>query len=166
MIKKLRIQLICVNMVIVAIMLSLLIGMLVYFLRRSIERQQFATLHRIANGVITEADVDEKGGGRQNPLHFTVEFDDGGKLRGYGESSYDLEDEDFLREYSDEMYMAAKMAAILAKEHEKYDSILEEEEEEAADGEEPAMEVQSVEAFVEGGEVTDVSTATTEVAVP
>ena len=98
MIKKLRIQLICVNMVIVAIMLSLLIGMLVYFLRRSVERQQFTTLHRIANGMITAADVDEKRGGRQNPLHFIVEFDDGGKLRGYGESSYDLEDEDFLRE--------------------------------------------------------------------
>ena len=59
MIKKLRIQLICVNMVIVAIMLSLLIGMLVYFVKRSVERQQFATLHRIAGGSITAANVDE-----------------------------------------------------------------------------------------------------------
>ena len=85
MIKKLRIQLICVNMVIVAIMLSLLIGMLVYFVKRSVERQQFATLHRIANGSITAADVDENRDGKPNPLHFTVEFDDSGKLRGYGE---------------------------------------------------------------------------------
>ena len=98
MIKKLRIQLICVNMVIVTIMLSLLIGMLVYFVKRSVERQQFATLHRIANGSITAADVDEKRDGKPNLLHFTVEFDDSGKLRGYGESSYDLRDEDFLRQ--------------------------------------------------------------------
>ena len=113
MIKKLRIQLICVNMVIVTIMLSLLIGMLVYFVKRSVERQQFATLHRIANGVITAADVDEKGGGRQNPLHFIVEFDDGDKLRGYGESSYDLKDEDFLQQLYRQAGAADESSGVL-----------------------------------------------------
>ena len=68
------------------------------------------------------------------------------------------EDEKFLMDYSEEMYMLAKMQAMLARKHEKYDSVLEDEEE----GEEGAAEesedtVQSVEATVSGGEVTDVS---------
>jgi signal transduction histidine kinase len=113
LIKKLRIQLICVNMVIVAIMLSLLIGMLVYFVKRSVERQQFATLHRIANGSITAADVDENRDGKPNPLHFTVEFDDSGKLRGYGESSYDLKDEDFLRQLYRQAGAADELSGVL-----------------------------------------------------
>ena len=39
------------------------------------------------------------------------------------------EDEDFLRNFSPEMYLAAKMAALMAEEHKDYDSVLEDEEE-------------------------------------
>ena len=38
------------------------------------------------------------------------------------------EDEQFLMEFSQEIYMAAKMQAVMAKEHEDYDSVLEDEE--------------------------------------
>ena len=37
-------------------------------------------------------------------------------------------DEKFLMEYSQEMYLSAKMMALMAKEHEKHDSVLEDEE--------------------------------------
>lgn len=75
------------------------------------------------------------------------------------------QDEKFLMDYSEEMYMMAKMQAILAKKHEKYDTVLEDEEE-SEDGTAEETEgavVQSVEATVSGGEVTDVSVASTPV---
>ena len=39
------------------------------------------------------------------------------------------QDEEFLMNYSQEMYMSAKMMALMAEEHEKHDSVLEDEEE-------------------------------------
>ena len=44
-----------------------------------------------------------------------------------GEVPY--QDEKLLMEYSDKLYQMAKQAAILAKEHEKYDTLVPEEEE-------------------------------------
>ena len=67
------------------------------------------------------------------------------------------EDEQFLLQYSQTMYMAAKMQAMMAKEHEKYDSLLEEEEETSEEGVELDGTVHSAEATVSGGEVVSVS---------
>lgn len=39
------------------------------------------------------------------------------------------QDEKFLMDFSQEMYMSAKMMALMAKEHEKHDTVLEDEEE-------------------------------------
>lgn len=39
------------------------------------------------------------------------------------------QDEEFLMNYSQEMYMSAKMMALMAEKHEKHDSVLEDEEE-------------------------------------
>lgn len=39
------------------------------------------------------------------------------------------QDEEFLMNYSQEMYLSAKMMALMAEEHEKHDSVLEDEEE-------------------------------------
>ena len=59
------------------------------------------------------------------------------------------QDEQFLLEFSQEMYMSAKMAAMLAKEHKDEDSVLEEEEESAEEG--------GVEAVGEGTEHLEAS---------
>ena len=67
------------------------------------------------------------------------------------------EDEQFLMQYSQTMYMAAKMQAMMAKEHEEYDSLLEEEEESTDEGVELDGTVHSAEATVSGGEVVAVS---------
>ena len=40
-----------------------------------------------------------------------------------------MQDEQLLMEYSDELYKMAKQAAMMAKEHEEYESLLKEEEE-------------------------------------
>lgn len=45
------------------------------------------------------------------------------------------EDEEFLLEYSQEMFISAKIEGMAAKEHEKYDSVLGDEDEKSADGE-------------------------------
>ena len=67
------------------------------------------------------------------------------------------EDEQFLMQYSQTMYMSAKMQAMMAKEHEKYDSLLEDEEETSDEGVELDGTVHSAEATVSGGEVVAVS---------
>ena len=74
------------------------------------------------------------------------------------------EDEQFLMQYSQTMYMSAKMQAMMAKEHEKYDSLLEDEEETSDEGVELDGTVHSAEATVSGGEVVAVS-QTAEVSV-
>ena len=74
------------------------------------------------------------------------------------------EDEQFLMQYSQTMYMSAKMQAMMAKEHEKYDSLLEDEEETSDGGVELDGTVHSAEAAVSGGEVVAVS-PTAEVSV-
>ena len=68
------------------------------------------------------------------------------------------EDEQFLLQYSQTMYMTAKMQAMMAEEHEEYDSLLEDEEE-TGDGEGVELDgtVHSVKATVSGGEVAAVS---------
>ena len=69
------------------------------------------------------------------------------------------QDEKFLMEYSQEMYMAAKMMAVTATEHEKHDSVLEDEESsgeaETADGSDDTRA--TVEASLSGGAVESVS---------
>lgn len=71
-------------------------------------------------------------------------------------------DEQFLLEFSQTMYMAAKMMALMAKEHKDEDSVLEDEEERAA-GEEAVEAVGSgtehLEASVSDGAVEGVSAA-------
>ena len=67
------------------------------------------------------------------------------------------EDEQFLMQYSQTMYMSAKMQAMMAKEHEEYDSLLEDEEETPDDGVELDGTVHSAEATVSGGEIVAVS---------
>ncbi|MBQ9647622.1 MAG: hypothetical protein IJV43_04575 [Oscillospiraceae bacterium] len=69
------------------------------------------------------------------------------------------QDEKFLMEYSQEMYMAAKMMAILAKEHKKEDSVLEDEEEAGETGEvnEDGDTRATVEASLSDGAVEGVS---------
>ena len=55
------------------------------------------------------------------------------------------EDERFLMEFSKEMYMVAKNEAMLAKEHEKYDSVLDDEDE--AERESAAVESSTGEGY-------------------
>ena len=67
-------------------------------------------------------------------------------------------DEKFLMEYSQEMYLSAKMMAIMAEEHEKHDTVLEDEEDsgeaEAVDGADTRA---TVEASLSGDVVEGVS---------
>ena len=71
------------------------------------------------------------------------------------------QDEQFLLEFSQEMYMAAKMMAIMAKEHKDEDSVLEDEEETAEDGGVEAVGegTEHLEASVSGDAVSGVSSA-------
>ena len=78
------------------------------------------------------------------------------------------QDEKFLMEYSQTMYMAAKMEAMTAKEHEKYDTLLEDEEEDTDSGEEVQEDgtVYHAEATVSGGETPSVESVGVSASVP
>lgn len=68
------------------------------------------------------------------------------------------EDENFLQNFSPELYTAAKMAAIMAKEHEDYDSVLEEEEQtgKESESEDAAHIVEKAAVSVSDGETPSV----------
>ena len=72
------------------------------------------------------------------------------------------QDEQFLLEFSQEMYMSAKVMAMMAKEHKDEDSVLEDEEEQSAEdgGVEAVGEgTEHLEASVSGDAVSGVSSA-------
>lgn len=72
------------------------------------------------------------------------------------------QDEHFLLEFSQEMYMSAKMQGMLAKEHKKEDSALEDEKEETGGTEDDGGETHAtVEAALSGGSVEGVSVGET-----
>lgn len=75
-----------------------------------------------------------------------------------------IQDEQLLMEYSDELYKMAKQAAMMAKEHEEYESLIEEEESKEYDVKEGQIdakyEVQVDVAMGETPEVTGVSEVT------
>ena len=79
------------------------------------------------------------------------------------------QDEKFLMQFSQEMYMAAKMMAAMAEEHKDEDSVLEDEEEQAAQAAQEAAQTigegtEHLEASVSDGAVEGVSSAPNEVA--
>ena len=71
------------------------------------------------------------------------------------------QDEQFLLEFSQEMYMSAKVMASMAKEHKDEDSVLEDEEETAEGGDVEAVGsgTEHLEASVSGDAVSGVSSA-------
>lgn len=74
------------------------------------------------------------------------------------------EDEQFLQDFSPELYLAAKMAALTAQEHEDYDSVLEDEEaSENGDGaaSDEANTVEKVAVSVSDGETPSVESVST-----
>lgn len=83
----------------------------------------------------------EQGDAMAKAMEIARRLAKGGRIPG--------KDEEFLLNFSQEMYMAAKLQGMLARQHEKYDSVLGDEEEEASDGSEAEAEDGGTRATVE-----------------
>ena len=96
MIKKLRIKFICYNMLIVAAMLTLLLGILTEYMQKSLVKDQYVMLHRIAEDPERRfrPGEDEES---FYPPYFILEKSRDGELITNGDSSFDLSDEEQMQ---------------------------------------------------------------------
>lgn len=96
MIKKLRIKFICINMLIVAVMLSLMLGTVMFFSRQNVEERSYEIMRRLSGGPGERPRPDNSDVERRIPM-FSVRTDENGEIRTEGGEFYDLSDEDSLR---------------------------------------------------------------------
>ena len=101
MIKKLRFKFICYNMLIVMVMMTLLLGILTEYMQKSLIKDQYATLHRIAEDPGNKV---RPGNNESKNFHlpcFILEYSMGGELVAFGDSSFDLSNKAELEELYD-----------------------------------------------------------------
>lgn len=97
MIKKLRLKFIYVNMLFVTLMLVLSLGILITYMQKNLIRDQYSMLERIAADPSRKLHFDAKEETRFYSPCFVLENGDDGKLRVYGDSSFDLTNEEELQ---------------------------------------------------------------------
>lgn len=98
MIKKLRVRFICVTMLIVTGVIVLALGILTEYMQKSLVKDQYAMLHRIAEdpGKKVSPGINEAKG-----FHlpfFILEYTADGRLIAFGDNSFDLTNEAELKE--------------------------------------------------------------------
>ena len=97
MIKKLRVKFVCYNMLIVVAMMGLLLSILTEYMQRSLVRDQYAILHKIAE----EPERKFRPGTDEEenfyPAYFVLETSKGGNLLARGDSSFDLSNKEEMQ---------------------------------------------------------------------
>ncbi len=100
MIKKLRIKFVCYNMLIVAAMMTLLLGILTEYMQKSLIKDEYVMLHRVAENHGNKVRPGGSDGDFQLP-YFILEDGTDGKLVAFGDSSFDLSNEAELKNIYD-----------------------------------------------------------------
>ena len=100
MIKKLRIKFVCYNMLIVAAMMTLLLGILTEYMQKSLIKDEYVMLHRVAENHGNKIRPGDSDGDFQLP-YFILEDGMDGKLVAFGDSSFDLSNEAELKKIYD-----------------------------------------------------------------
>ena len=101
MIRKLRIKFVCYNMLIVAVMLTMMLGILTEYMQKSLTKDQYAMLHRIAEDSGSKVQPGINDSENFHLPYFIVEYSMSGKLIAYGDSSFDLSNEAELKAFYD-----------------------------------------------------------------
>ncbi|MBD5536018.1 MAG: HAMP domain-containing histidine kinase [Lachnospiraceae bacterium] len=96
MLKKLRIEFICINMMIVTGMLGIILGLFFYFARGNLAEQSVRALQTIGREPFYEARPEIPLQNAQFPI-FSLYIGENGKLTAMGGGNYDLSDEAFLQ---------------------------------------------------------------------
>lgn len=97
MIKKLRIKFICINMLIVTVMLAVLLGTLTQYIQRSMVKDRYTMMHRVAEEPGRKVRPSADGEESVYPPYFILEHDPNGELLAYGNSGFDLSDREQMQ---------------------------------------------------------------------
>ena len=98
MIKKLRVRFICVTMLIVTAVIVLALGILTEYMQKSLVKDQYAMLHRIAENPGKKVSPGINDAKNFHLPYFILEYTKDGGLAAYGDSSFDLTNEAELKE--------------------------------------------------------------------
>jgi signal transduction histidine kinase len=98
MLKRLRIKFICINMFIVAVMLSVIFGLVFYFTKSNLEDKSIQMMQEVAERPIQPSVGNDRRRDEVMLPYFIVEITPRGQVVTYGGEYYDLTDEEFLTE--------------------------------------------------------------------
>ena len=112
MIKNLRLKFVCINMLIVLILLSTMLGLLFFSTQQRMERDSIQMMRSMAAGPMMPFRPDDRSGEMKLPF-FRLTLDKEGKLV-YAEGNfYDLSDDEFLQELIDSARAGEKESGVL-----------------------------------------------------
>ena len=112
MIRKLRLKFICINMLIVLILLSLMLGLLFFSTRQRMERESVQMMRSMAAGPMMPFRPNDRSGEMKLPF-FRLTLDKDGELISTESNSYDLSDEAFLQELIDSVRESDEESGVL-----------------------------------------------------
>ena len=113
MIKKLRVQFVCANMLITLLMLILLFTALAGYMHRSMVKDRVEMLHRVAEEPTVKYRPGTVKGDKAYLSYFTLEYGASGELRAFGDQVYDLSDEAWLKALYDRVANASGDDGVL-----------------------------------------------------
>ncbi len=113
MIKKLRIKFVAVNMSIVFIMLCVILGLVFYFTRSSLEAQSITMLKSIASSPFRLEMPDQAANSVRLP-YFTVQLGMNGELMATGGGYYNLSDDNFISSLAKQAFSSPKSFGIIS----------------------------------------------------
>ena len=112
MIRKLQLKFVCINMLIVLILLSIMLGLLFFSTRERMERESVQMMRSMAAGPMLPLRPDDRSGEIKLPF-FRLTLDKDGELISTEGSSYDLSDEAFLQELIDSVRASDEESGVL-----------------------------------------------------
>ena len=112
MIKKLRFKFVLVNMSIATLLLAVILGLVFYFTRASLEAESIRMMQGIAAQPFHVSLPDELGEDVRLPF-FTIQLGPGGELAATGGGYYDLSDGAFLRDLVDTVFASPKRLGVI-----------------------------------------------------
>ena len=119
MIRKLRMKLVCINMLIVVILLSIILGMLLSTTRTRLAADNIRMLRSLAATPITPFRPDDSSDDIRLPA-FKITLSKEGEMLSCEGVSYDLSDENFLQEVIASAQANGKQSGILDAYHLRY----------------------------------------------
>ena len=119
MIQKLRFKFVVINMSIVSLMLVVILGLVFYFTRASLEAESVHMLESIAAQPFHLGIPSERGEDVRLPF-FTIQLSPLGELAATGGGYYDLSDSEFLQSLVEEAFSSPQRLGVIPDYHLRY----------------------------------------------